>query len=618
MDQSKHWILNKLLLQPLARPSGSLAAGWVLRRQLQSLLETVGRIGIQAKREAQKIAEDDDKDVEIADYATALWRVLVGSADILEDESSEEDSEEAPLIDSRTRLTAKGIVRQSVTYPTEFGSSSSSPHGRSPVDERILAVGIGAQILPDKGGPYNELETEENYGPRDMAREGLDEVQSQLDEVAEAGHEACSTLPARISPTYALAISCTRPLQPALVPTSRPPSTTMISLTADVAMTRELPPEVIEDVLGYLRHDKASLLACAEVNTVFLGASRIHLFHSVTLDVAQDPAKLRKFACWLDSAPYTARFIRELDVGRAAMYCEADHVQVSLNELFTLLDKLPVLHTLRISDVFWKPNHRDGSITTYSSVKNLEYCFSYHRNCRDTTFAFDLLRSFPSVDTFFVSGGSFPQSSVHLSSIPRLPQLRELTLDFMHSTDLLQTSLQPSTVQLQSLCVATGPLKDVLQSVAFASNIPTLTQLLIRLGLHDYTLDDPELFLAELNRFPCQALHTLTLRVPDFAPAISRHALGILANIVAPNLSAVTILTPSMSSSLRTMDWSGWESALTRFPRLRTVSFLHPEDGYRNFGLFFLYDSEEIIRDKLPDLSARGLLCFEAREMGNA
>ncbi|KAF7790737.1 hypothetical protein EIP86_001693 [Pleurotus ostreatoroseus] len=186
LDKSKHWILNKIFLQPLAGPIGSLVAGWVLRRQLQSLLESIGRIGVQTKKEAETIAEDEEKDVEPTDYAAALWRVLVGQADILEDDSGGEDTDETPLMDTYTRVTAKGIVRQSATYAVEEDAGS-------PVDESALAVGVGAQILPGKGGPYGE-EAEpvagEDYGPRDMAREVLDEVQSRLDEVMEAGHEA--------------------------------------------------------------------------------------------------------------------------------------------------------------------------------------------------------------------------------------------------------------------------------------------------------------------------------------------------------------------------------------------------------------------------------------------
>ena len=80
---------------------------------------------------------------------------------------------------SRTRTTAKGIVRETATYAE--GSSS-------PVDESVLAVGIGAQVLPGKGGPH--VEGQDHYGPGDLLQEGADEIESRTQQTSEAGHEA--------------------------------------------------------------------------------------------------------------------------------------------------------------------------------------------------------------------------------------------------------------------------------------------------------------------------------------------------------------------------------------------------------------------------------------------
>lgn len=267
---------------------------------------------------------------------------------------------------------------------------------------------------------------------------------------------------------------------------------------------RDLPAEVIEDVLGYVGDDKPSLLACTVVNSVFLGASRVHLFHSITLDVRRNPDKLREFSAWLDTVPYTTRYIRVLDVGQAALSCEADYTPIALGELLEVLDKLPTLQALRLSDVYWNSNCSIGSVASrYPNVKHLEYCMSYRRNRGSCSYLFDLIPHFPSVQTLYVTGGTFPLTSMHQFSIPFTPELQDLTLDFMNSTTLLQSLLPSSSaVHLKSLSVAAGPLKDVLQLVACASNISTLTELRVRLGYHDYT------------RKPVTALHPFVLLTP--------------------------------------------------------------------------------------------------------
>ncbi|KAF7790738.1 hypothetical protein EIP86_001694 [Pleurotus ostreatoroseus] len=380
--------------------------------------------------------------------------------------------------------------------------------------------------------------------------------------------------------------------------------------------SHELPPEVIEDVLGYVRDDKGSLLACTVVNSAFLGASRIHLFHSVTLDVRRNPDKLREFSKWLDTVPYTTRYIRALEVGQASLSCGADYTPIALGELLEVLDKLPVLQDLRLSDVCWNSNKSTDSTAVaarYPNIKRLEYCMAYRRNHSSCSYLFDLIPHFPSVQTLYVTGGSFPLTSMHQCSIPFTPELEDLTFDFMNSTYLLQSLLPSSSaVHLKSLSVATGPLKDVLQLVACASNISTLTELRVRLGYHDYTLRDPELLLAELNRFPCNALSVLTLEVPRFATGLFRHAFGILAHLIAPNLSVVTMLTAELSYSLCSVDWSGWEKALAKFPHLRKVSFLVPELGHRSSNSDFPRDGQRVIRQHLPELDEKGFLNFVA------
>lgn len=190
LDKSKHWLLNKLVLQPFAAPIGRVAAGWVLRRQLRGMLEALGIAGAQIMKEAESGAEEAEREIEWSDYASAIWRAVTGDVTGSDDSEEEEDSDEgedAPLIDTRTHATAKGVVIETATYTDEPNEPSSSD--RVPVDESVLAVGIGEQILPGKGGPHADS-GEDAYGPRDVAREGLDEIQSRMEDVTDAGHEA--------------------------------------------------------------------------------------------------------------------------------------------------------------------------------------------------------------------------------------------------------------------------------------------------------------------------------------------------------------------------------------------------------------------------------------------
>ena len=183
LDKSKHWLFNKLLLQPLAGPIGRAVVEWVLKRQLRALLEYLGFLAAKTMQEAYEMADDAEKNVGWTDFGSALWRILMRSTEA--SESDTDANEESSLIESHTRIATKGIVRETATYSATDGSSSTA--NRALVDESTLAVGIGAQILPGKGGPHAN---EDTYGPRDLARESLDEVQSRLDEITQAGEQA--------------------------------------------------------------------------------------------------------------------------------------------------------------------------------------------------------------------------------------------------------------------------------------------------------------------------------------------------------------------------------------------------------------------------------------------
>ncbi|RPD68333.1 hypothetical protein L226DRAFT_617588 [Lentinus tigrinus ALCF2SS1-7] len=168
LTRSKHWLLNSLLVQPLAGPVARAAVGWVLRGQIRGALEAAADFGGRLRSRVQQKASRGQEQQGDCDTATPSaedwWNALLeevgvsnAAGDGAEDDDndndndsdlcSEEDAEEMgtePLVETRTRATVQGIVRTTVTQ----ASPSAEP------EESVLAVGIGAQVLPGRGGPY--------------------------------------------------------------------------------------------------------------------------------------------------------------------------------------------------------------------------------------------------------------------------------------------------------------------------------------------------------------------------------------------------------------------------------------------------------------------------------
>jgi hypothetical protein len=79
-------------------------------------------------------------------------------------ESDDEESE--PLVETDTQVTLKGVVRNTRTQTEPESSSPPMP------SETLLAVGVGAQILPGKGGPEGGVKP-----AADQARDALTELE---------------------------------------------------------------------------------------------------------------------------------------------------------------------------------------------------------------------------------------------------------------------------------------------------------------------------------------------------------------------------------------------------------------------------------------------------------
>ncbi|KAF7350504.1 hypothetical protein MVEN_01356000 [Mycena venus] len=145
IKHSKHWILNNVVLQPLAAP--------IVRLVLQKILE-------QQIRNAAGTGESPS----VEDYWNAAF--LTAPAFV-------ETRDPGPPVETHTEPTFKGIIHTTTTL-AEDPSASSSP------EETIVAIGGGAQLFPHKGGPYGV----EEVTAGEVAREAVDEIQEAVNQSA--------------------------------------------------------------------------------------------------------------------------------------------------------------------------------------------------------------------------------------------------------------------------------------------------------------------------------------------------------------------------------------------------------------------------------------------------
>ncbi|KAI0744344.1 hypothetical protein C8Q80DRAFT_1107728 [Daedaleopsis nitida] len=206
LARSKHWLLNALLVQPLAGPVARRAVGWVLESQIRALLEGAAAFGGRVKKKARdrerQAAQSGLEGPGVEDWWNAVAEEIArgspagqpedededhgsGEDDLHGDEDENDGDETAPLAETHTHATVQGIVRTTVTQ--------ASPDAEA--EESVLAVGIRAQVLPGKGGPYGATSSsgfaveEVGVRAREEAREAAGDVAAVEEEVEEGVRE---------------------------------------------------------------------------------------------------------------------------------------------------------------------------------------------------------------------------------------------------------------------------------------------------------------------------------------------------------------------------------------------------------------------------------------------
>ncbi|EJF65616.1 hypothetical protein DICSQDRAFT_133225 [Dichomitus squalens LYAD-421 SS1] len=219
LARTRHAILNGLFVRPLAGPSARAAVAWVLSEQIRTALESLAQFGGKVRESAlarqgagsskpsSEGAEDGSE--ESAGAAEAWWGAfleelgLLGSAQgqpgLGDDEGTYEDEdgdEETPLVETHTRATARGVIRTTVIQ--DSASTGADP------EESVLAVGIGPQILPGKGGPYSERSSQDSdsladdLSLKDARVRATEEARDAAGEVTQAQESAEESLRADV------------------------------------------------------------------------------------------------------------------------------------------------------------------------------------------------------------------------------------------------------------------------------------------------------------------------------------------------------------------------------------------------------------------------------------
>ncbi|TFK41696.1 hypothetical protein BDQ12DRAFT_625737, partial [Crucibulum laeve] len=188
IDHSKHWILNTLLVQPLAGPAVSRLVKSAAEEQMRKLLAVLalgfGRLQAEAKKrgvlrrqtrtkmarrqEMRRIGDEgeleDEEDVYVdilGDWCGAI--IDTGPEAFGHSKLDDVDEDEDLLIETDTNIhpTTKGIVYTSSTITTQQPTGHTVMNTNSETEEvdtseTVVAIGAGPQLFPGKGGPYRE------------------------------------------------------------------------------------------------------------------------------------------------------------------------------------------------------------------------------------------------------------------------------------------------------------------------------------------------------------------------------------------------------------------------------------------------------------------------------
>lgn len=163
--------------------------------------------------------------------------------------------------------------------------------------------------------------------------------------------------------------------------------------------TPNFPPELIDQTIGHLYLDRASLQSCSLVSRAWLPASRHHLFHNTKLYNEGD--KLGKFRKFLEDTPEVPGVIRSLSLrcresSSTYMSPTAKPNPICVHDLTALISKLPSLKSLKVSHSHIECRCASGSSDPFiSRMEHVEIRINTVSRIQDLV---DILCRFSTID----------------------------------------------------------------------------------------------------------------------------------------------------------------------------------------------------------------------------
>ncbi|KAF9650948.1 hypothetical protein BDM02DRAFT_3184891 [Thelephora ganbajun] len=183
INESKHWILNKVLLQHLAGPVVRKTFEHVASGCIRDGLEAISRIAAEIERGAAETVAPGLR----PDF-NHYWSAALKCLHFLSQHHSPhpgESPEYAPEVTTRTEATLRGIVRTTETEPVSNGDAAEES------EVTTMAVGVTPQILPGKAVTSASRTDELAHEARNV----IEEVESTIEQTRKTAEEFAESVP---------------------------------------------------------------------------------------------------------------------------------------------------------------------------------------------------------------------------------------------------------------------------------------------------------------------------------------------------------------------------------------------------------------------------------------
>ncbi|KAL1703719.1 hypothetical protein EV121DRAFT_207274 [Schizophyllum commune] len=174
IDRSKHWLLNKLLLQPLSGPTLSVMLASVLEGKIREGLEGVAMVLGEARK-------DMPEEPNVQDYLTSL---LNRSATLLQSAPPDPDI----VQESHTDASVAGVIHTTVTKAAHGEDSDVDSEDDEEGEETVIAIGGAPQLFPGKAGPHDA--EDDSGGVGEVVDEVAEDTRSVVEKAAASTREA--------------------------------------------------------------------------------------------------------------------------------------------------------------------------------------------------------------------------------------------------------------------------------------------------------------------------------------------------------------------------------------------------------------------------------------------